>query len=190
MTEEAELPTVLVVDDQKETADAYALRLRGEYDSLTAYGGKEALEMIDDDIDVVLLDRRMPNLSGDDVLREIRDQDLDCRVIMITAIDPGFDIIDMPFDDYLCKPIDREDLLSAIDQQLRIVAYQRLSDYFELVSKQAVLEAEKTSHELEEHGDYVDLESRASELRAELVGLLDEFEEITEAFEAIDRENR
>jgi CheY-like chemotaxis protein len=39
----------------------------------TAYGGHEALEELSDDVDVILLDRRMPGLSGDEVLEEVRD---------------------------------------------------------------------------------------------------------------------
>jgi CheY-like chemotaxis protein len=64
--------TVLIVDDESEVADVYALRLREEYETRTAYGGEEALDTIDSDMDVVLLDRRMPDLSGDEVLERIR----------------------------------------------------------------------------------------------------------------------
>lgn len=183
-----EVITVLVVDDEKEVADAYALRVRGRYDVRTAYGGKEALEMLDTDVDVVLLDRRMPEIPGDEILGEIRDRDLDCRVIMITAIDPDFSIIDMPFDDYLCKPIAREDLLSAIDHQVRIIAYERLSEYFQYTSTRAVLEAEMDRHSLEQHDEYVELKSQVEALKAELAELLDGFDDITQTFDRIERE--
>jgi DNA-binding response OmpR family regulator len=179
--------TVLVVDDEQEVADAYTLRLRQRYDTRTAYGGPEALDVVDESVDVVLLDRRMPDLSGDDVLRELRDRDLGCRVIMLTAIDPSFDIVDMPFDDYLCKPIDREDLYGAIDHQLRIVAYARLSEYFEIASKRSVLETQLPEQTLEESDRYAELNSRAADLRAELSDAIEEFEEIESAFERIER---
>lgn len=133
--------TVLVVDDEKKVADAYALRLQERFDVQTAYGGEEALKIIDQDVDVVLLDRRMRDVSGDKVLREIRDREPDCRIIMITEIDPEFDIIGMPFDDYVCRPTDGDELLSTIDHQVRIIAYERLSEYFQLASERAVHEA-------------------------------------------------
>nr|WP_284010060.1 response regulator [Halomicroarcula sp. YJ-61-S] len=180
--------TVLVVDDETEVADVYALRLRNEYETETAYGGGEALELIDDDIDVVLLDRRMPDISGDDVLEAIRDRELDVRVIMITAVDPDFDIIEMPFDDYLCKPVDKDDLVAAIEQQLAARRYDdRLTEYLETTSKLALLEAEKTPQSIEDSDEMAQLQQRAARLRAEMDDALAEFEDIATAFEEIGR---
>ena len=64
--------TVLVVDDEEAVADAYTAQLEGEYETRTAYSGKEALETVDDGVDIVLLDRRMPGRSGDEVLERDR----------------------------------------------------------------------------------------------------------------------
>ncbi len=180
--------TVIVVDDDREVVDAYALRLRNRYDDVrTAYGGKEALETIDDTVDVVLLDRRMP-YSGDKVLKEIRDQEYDCRVIMVTAVDPEFSIVDMPFDDYLCKPIAKEDLFSAVDQQLEAASYEDpLTEFFSLTAKMAVLEAEHPAEQLAESSEYVRMQRRASELRAELDVQPEKFDQMLETFTAINR---
>jgi DNA-binding response OmpR family regulator len=181
-------PTLLVVDDEKEVADVYALKLEREYTVRTAYGGEEALEKVDDDVDVVLLDRRMPDLSGDEVLEAIRDRGLDCRVIMITAVDPDFDIIDMDFDDYLCKPVESDDLLTAVEQQLTASEYdERLTEYFELTSKLALLEAEKTPQELDENEDIAELQARIDALRTEMDETLTEFEDFEMAFREIGR---
>ena len=180
--------SVLVVDDEKEVADVYALRLRDQYDTATAYGGDEALDVIDGSVDVVLLDRRMPDVSGDDVLKRIRERGLDCRVIMITAVDPGFDILDMPFDDYLCKPVDKADLEEAIDQQLAASRYDdRLSEYMNVSSKLALLEAEKPPTELEENSEVRELRERAERLRDELDDALEQFDDIDHAFKDIHR---
>jgi DNA-binding response OmpR family regulator len=181
-------PTVLVVDDERKVADAYTLRIRDRYEVETTYGGEEALELIDPETDVVLLDRRMPRLSGDEVLRRIRDRGIDCRVIILTAVDPGFDILDMPFDDYLCKPVDRENLFDAIDQQLRIIAYNKLTEYFELVSKRSVLEAEMPQSKIQNSEQYETIENRIEELERRLRGLLGDFGRIKETFDSIDRE--
>jgi DNA-binding response OmpR family regulator len=180
--------TVLVVDDEREVVDAYALRLSQRYgDVRTAYGGEEALEAMDDTIDVVLLDRRMP-YSGDEVLRELRDRGYDCRVIMVTAIDPGFGIADMPFDDYLCKPIDKEDLFAAIDQQLEAASYDDpLTEFFSLTAKLAVLEAERSPEQLQAAGEYLRMQRRAEDLRDELAVPNEHFEEMVETFTAINR---
>ncbi len=58
-------PSVLIAEDEPDLANLYTSRLEERYDVRTAYDGTEALEAIDGDIDVVLLDRRMPGLSGD-----------------------------------------------------------------------------------------------------------------------------
>ena len=76
----------------------YALRL-DRYETRTAYGGREALEAVDGSVDVVLLDRRMPEIPGDEVLGRIRTTGYNCRVIVLTAVDPGPDIVEMHFDD-------------------------------------------------------------------------------------------
>ncbi len=83
-----DLPLVLVVEDEPDLADLYATWLRGEYRVRVAYGGREALEKLDDEVEVVLLDRRMPDLSGDEALKEIRERGFDCRVAMVTAVEP------------------------------------------------------------------------------------------------------
>lgn len=180
--------TVVIVDDDKEVADAYAFTLRDRYDVVTVYGGEEALEVIDGDDDVVLLDRFMPDVSGDTVLEELRDRGVDCRIVMVTAVDPEFDILEMPFDDYLCKPVGRDDFVAAIDQQLRVLAYDKLSEYFQLESKRAVLSATVPAADLAAHPEYQDIEARAEELETELRGLLADFDRFADEFRAIDRE--
>ncbi|MDS0473431.1 HalX domain-containing protein [Natrinema sp. 1APR25-10V2] len=181
-------PTVLVVDDEPEVTDAYALRLRQRYDDVrTAYGGEEALAAMDDTVDVVLLDRRMP-FSGDKVLTEIRDRGYDCQVIMVTAVNPGFDIVDMPFDDYLCKPIDKSDMFAAVDQQVEAASYDDpLSEFFSLTAKLAVLETEHTPEQLEESSEYVRMQRRAAKLREGLDVPRENFEEMVETFTTINR---
>ncbi len=188
MGDEADRPTVLVVDDEEEVADVYALRLRGEYDTRVAYGGQEALDTIDEDVDVVLLDRRMPEVSGDGVLDNIRAEGLDCRVIMVTAVDPDLDIVEMPFDDYLCKPIDKETMQSAIDQQLRSVTYdERLTEYMSIAAKIGVLESEKTEAELGDSEEYQELVDREAELREQLDDAVADFDDIDQAFRGLSR---
>lgn len=165
----AEQPVVLVVEDEPDLADLYAAWLGGEYDVRTAYGGQEALEELDDDVDVILLDRRMPGLSGDEVLDEVRDRGIDARVAMVTAVEPDFDIVEMGFDDYLVKPVTRESLLETVEGLYTRSAYDsRVQEFFAVSSKMAVLEAEKGRAALEDSEEYGTLERRAAALREEL----------------------
>jgi len=182
-------PNVLMVDDEKEVADAYALRLEGVADVTVAYGGTEALETLErrSPPDVVLLDRHMPGTSGDDVLEAIRERDLRTRVIMITAVDPGLDIVDLPFDDYLCKPVERSDLRAAIDQQCQILAYELLGEYFEVASKRAVIAAEVPVSERDDDTEFTALGESATRLKSRLERVLPEAEEVLSTFAAINR---
>ncbi|MFW6382826.1 MAG: response regulator transcription factor [Haloferacaceae archaeon] len=181
--------TVLVVDDEPDVADAYAAQLESEYIVSTAYGGEEALEQLDDAVDVVLLDRRMPGISGDEVLDKIRERDLNIRVAMVTAVDPDFDIIEMPFDDYVIKPVSRDDLFETIDRLLTTAAYEkRLRRYYALAAKHATLTANKPESELTESDQFRRLEAEMERIRSELDETISEFDEddFTAAFRDLD----
>lgn len=166
-----ESPVVLVVDDNRAIANTYTAFLSDEYSVRTAYNGKEALDELGPDVDVVLLDRRMPEVSGDAVLEEIESRQLDCRVVMLTAVDPDFDIIDMGFDEYLVKPIEREELNDVVEEMLERATYDDdFRRFLALVSKKATLEEEKSSAELEASDEYKKIEHRLAE-RREQVGV-------------------
>lgn len=180
--------TVLIVDDERDVADLYAFRLNEQYTVRTAYGGQPALDALDDAVDVILLDRRMPGLTGDEVLQRVRESDYDPRIVMVTAIDPDVDIVDMEFDDYLCKPIGKETLIEAIEHQLTAQQYgDILQTLFRATSKVGVLEAEKSDEELADSAEYQQLTDRIEELRAEQTELIDELDDFEAAFNSIDR---
>jgi predicted DNA binding protein/CheY-like chemotaxis protein len=111
-------PVVLIVDDERDLADTYARWLESEYDVRTAYGGHEAIEQLDESVDVVLLDRRMPRITGDEVLEHLREQGYDCRVSMLTAVEPDSDLTELRFDEYLVKPVTRADLVDVVNELL------------------------------------------------------------------------
>ena len=160
----ADRPTVLVVDDDRALADTCEYWLREEYDVRVAYGGTQALERVDDNVDVVLLDRRMPDVSGDDVLEEIDARGVDCRVAMMTAIAPDTDIVEMPFDEYLVKPVDEESVTETIEELLvRAEFDDRVREYFALASTEAVLDG----REVRDPTALDELTDRVRELRAE-----------------------
>jgi DNA-binding response OmpR family regulator len=185
------LPRALVVDDEREVADAYALRLRGHCEVETAYGGEEALAIVEErETDVVLLDRHMPRgLSGDEVLARLDERDFPGRVIMVTAIDPGFDVLDMPFDDYLCKPVDREDVRAAVTHQCTILGYETLGEYFSAESKRRVIAAELPADERESHEPFQAISDRVERLERRARRLLSDTPAILEAFDDIERES-
>jgi DNA-binding response OmpR family regulator len=120
--------TVLLVDDEPELLEIYEMWLDGEYAIRTAQSGQTALETFDEDVDAVLLDRRMPGLSGDEVLERLREEGHDIPVVMVTAVEPDEGIVELPFDEYVVKPADRSELLDAIDRALTRAADETASD--------------------------------------------------------------
>lgn len=158
--------TVLIVEDETELVEVYAHWLADQYEVRTATSGTEALDQLDDTVGVVLLDRRMPGESGDELLPEIRDRAPDARVAMVTAVDPDFDILSMGFDAYLTKPVDRETLTTTVQRLLARSAYSALErKLFALVSKQAALSESKPEHVLEESEEMHQLTDRIQATR-------------------------
>jgi DNA-binding response OmpR family regulator len=164
--------TVLVVDDERDVADTYADALNDEYSVTVAYSGEGALDAFDEGVDVMLLDRRMPDLSGDEVLEAVQDRATDCRVVMVTAVDPTLDIVEMPFDEYLTKPIKRDELLAAIDRLLGVsTSPGSVRDYLALAAKHETLEEQLTSAELDTSDEYARLTTAMDAFESRVVSL-------------------
>jgi DNA-binding response OmpR family regulator len=171
-------PTVLVVDDERDLADLYAAWLSERYDVRTAYGGEDAIDVVSEDVDVALIDRLMPRVSGDEVLDHIRSKSYDCRVSMVTAVEPDFDIIELGFDEYIVKPIRQDDLLDVVESLRSRSEYDRqLQEFFALASKRAALQTQKNAHELSESEAYADLSEQIEEMRSELDATTDRLSE-------------
>ncbi|WP_336022561.1 response regulator [Halobellus salinisoli] len=170
-------PRILVVEDEPDLAELYAIYLSDVYEVQTATDGETALEMVDADTDVVLLDRRMPDLTGDEVLEQMRARGLDTQVAMITAVEPNVDIVEMPFDDYLVKPVTKKDLHGLVEVLLRRSNYdERSREFFRLASKKAALES-SPDVSVENETEYRELTERMEGLRTEIDDTLAELSE-------------
>ena len=105
---------VAVVDDDEDYRQLYRLWLPEEYDVIEAGDGRSGLQRIDDSIDAVLLDRQMPELSGETVAARLQQRPVTPSIVMISSVKPDVDILDIPVDSYLRKPADRDTLLSVL----------------------------------------------------------------------------
>lgn len=162
-------PIVLIVDDDPRLVNMYAGWLEEEYEVVRAYHGESALSKLSEDVDVVLLDRRMPGMPGEEVLEQIRDWGFDTRVIMLTAITPDLDILDMPFDAYLTKPGTKEQLTQLVTDVLTRDSYDdRTQEYLVLNAKRALLESEFAAGELARDDRYEHLLARLATLESEI----------------------
>jgi DNA-binding response OmpR family regulator len=110
---------VLVVEDQTELADSVARVLRREGMAVDiAYDGVAALERTDVvDYDVVVLDRDLPGVHGDDVCRTLVAREASSRVLMLTAsgtLAERVEGLGLGADDYLPKPFAYAELVARI----------------------------------------------------------------------------
>ncbi|WP_253738819.1 HalX domain-containing protein [Halohasta salina] len=175
--------TILVVEDDTSVTKLYVQFLEPEYTVLTAETAQAGIDTLlgehdsDDDpsttaVDAVLLDRRLPDAPGEEVLDFIEEQGFDCRVAMVTGVEPDFDIVDMGFDLYIVKPVTRSELLEAVETLFVRSEYGGLlREAASLASKRALLESEKSDAELEASDEYTTLLDRMSELDDELLDL-------------------
>jgi len=118
--------TLLVVDDNPENRDVLSRRLmRKGFNVVTAEGGRQALRSIEEQpIDAVLLDIMMPEMSGIEVLKEVRKSrdEVELPIIMATAKTESEDVVEAleaGANDYVTKPIDFPVVLARLQKELR-----------------------------------------------------------------------
>jgi DNA-binding response OmpR family regulator len=187
MTEDTR-PTVVIVDDEPGIRTLYERYLSEEYDVRTAATGEAALEAIDESVRVLVLDRRLPDVHGDEVLARITDQGLDLRVVVVTAVEPDFDIIEMPFDDYVVKPVDGDRLRESVGHVVARAEYSDLLEqFYRTANKMAALQAAKPEEELADSEEYRRLRTRANELRDEVTDTLLDIDDYARAFHEVDQ---
>jgi two-component system OmpR family response regulator len=114
---------ILVVDDEEKIVEILKAYLEREnYQVLVAYDGRSALELAaKQPPDLVILDLMLPEISGWDVCRTLR-QDSEVPIIMLTARDETTDKIvglELGADDYVTKPFDPKEVVSRIRAVLR-----------------------------------------------------------------------
>jgi len=119
MNDNNEKGVILVVDDEKEVT----MSLKGffsaiGYDMLTALDGNEALKVIDSikNLDLILLDVRMPGVDGIQILKHLRKTNSQTKVIIITAYDKEVkqEVEKLGIDGFFAKPIDLSKLIDRI----------------------------------------------------------------------------
>jgi len=118
---------ILVVDDVAKNVKLLVdlLTVKG-YSAVSASSGREALAKVEaEQPDLVLLDVVMPEMSGYEVCRKIRENPATeiLPVVMVTALDPGEERtkgLDSGADDFLTKPINQAELLARVRSLLRI----------------------------------------------------------------------
>ncbi|WP_172189076.1 response regulator transcription factor [Lentilactobacillus kribbianus] len=118
------MQTVLIVDDEPAIVKLLSYNLtQANFNVLTANDGQQALVLVDNEpIDIVLLDLMLPKISGEEVLKQIRQRGNNVPVIVITAKTAEFDRVfglEMGADDYITKPFSPREVVARIKAVLR-----------------------------------------------------------------------
>ncbi len=125
------MPKILIVDDEPQFRTSLAERLELRGLTTEALGdGKEALKVIrsDVDIDVVILDRKMPGISGEQVLSEIKQYRPEVQVIFLTghaSMESAMEVGKLEAYTYLEKPCDLDQLITVIRQARQDIVYAK-----------------------------------------------------------------
>lgn len=155
------IANVLIVDDERPLLESYAAILETRYEVSTAASGDDALDTVNEQTDVVLLDRRLPEYTGTELLTAIRHRDLDCQVVFCSAVVPDLEILEIQPDGYLHKPVGMDKLLSAIESQLQDAEQpEPVQEYIQLERLKSVLEDAQTKSHLSSSAAYADLLDR------------------------------
>lgn len=149
---------ILIIEDEFNLADAIFSRLKKEnYSVDISTDGIEGLENALTNIyDLILLDVMLPQKNGFEILKELKENHIDSKVIMITAkneLDNILNGFENGADDYLTKPFHLEELVARINVQLRKKANNN-SQYLEfgdlqLDTKNNQLLCSKTKEKIE-----------------------------------------
>src|SRR2546430_11572756 len=122
-------PVVLVVDDGHGVRECFRLILEDRYEVLEAADGRQALERLRaSPVDLVLLDIRLPEMDGIEVLERIKAVDDGVEVILVTAVKTvriAVDAMKLGAFDYLTKPFDEDELLQLVRRALDTRSLER-----------------------------------------------------------------
>ena len=121
---------ILILEDEKLLRMTMRKRLEDEgYRVFEAPTGQVALDLIrEDEPDLLLLDYKLPDMTGIDVLRQVREMHLDTSAILLTAfssIGTAVEAMKLGAHDYLDKPVDYDELLATIAKALETTRLRR-----------------------------------------------------------------
>ena len=112
---------LLIVDDEPGIVDTMASYFSSQYEVLTAYGGKEALQKLAKQPDLILLDINMPDMDGLTLCQKIREHIASPILFLTARIEAADKIIGFQVgaDDYIVKPFDLDELGARVAAHLR-----------------------------------------------------------------------
>ena len=113
---------ILVVEDEETIADVITTKLRKEkYEIDTSYDGEDGLyKALSNIYDLIILDIMLPKTNGLEILKEVKENDISAKVIMLTAkseLEDKLKGFNTGADDYVTKPFHIEELIARVNVQ-------------------------------------------------------------------------
>lgn len=182
---------VVIIEDEESLAELFSKRLDDEYNATIATHAGNGIAEIDAETDYVLLDRKLPGMSGDRVLEYIVDQPYDINVIIISAIDPDQNVIHQPYDEYITKTVDEGEIQDAIDRvEVKNRFVELLSQYVKKAETWEVVRSELNTAESDADVDLGMIESELDEIAEEFATISSELSDskVTDILCALDTE--
>ena len=145
---------ILIVDDEIKITQVIKAYLDKEgYNCIVANNGEQALEYFyNNNFDLIILDRMIPDISGEDICKKIRETSM-VHIIMLTAKIEDEDRIDgfnIGCDDYVCKPFNVKELV------LRVKAvFRKMGENKDILKFSDELEINMLSHNVKVRGESV-----------------------------------
>jgi DNA-binding NtrC family response regulator len=122
-------PVILVVDDEPNVRESFRLVLEDAYEVIDVPDGQRALDAVRaSQVDLVLLDIRLPEMDGIEVLERIKSIDEGVEVILVTAVKTvrtAVEAMKLGAFDYVTKPFDEDELLSLVRRALQKRSLER-----------------------------------------------------------------
>src|SRR6476660_8494969 len=132
MIANAELPQVLVIDDEMGPRESLRMLLKPAYHVHTADSVERGLQLLNEKKpDAIVLDIRMPGMTGIEGLRRIREIDPHLSVIMLTgfgALETAKEAVRLGANDYISKPFDAGEMREVIGRNVERTRVQRASE--------------------------------------------------------------
>lgn len=169
--------TVLLIEGDDERASKYQ-RWLDDYSVETATDAEAALERIDDDVDVVLLDGSLAETDHGELLGRIRARHVDSQIGLLSGRKAGADVLRLDFDEYVPRPVTREELRETVERLAdRGEVMDIVETYLGLVVRKRRLEDRRDTEDLSEDGRYSELVGELAGRRHQLMTLLSQLAE-------------
>ncbi len=171
------LPTILVVDDEVRSLETLQRTLEDDFEVMTALNVEEAESILQREwVQIILCDQRMPEITGVDFLKQVRDQWPDVIRMIISGYTDSEDIISAVNEagiyQYITKPWHPESLLLMLKNATRLYELQRQNETLSIELKMMPEQLDRTLHDKRQtlrdnflHGDGI-VRSESSSMNA------------------------